>query len=376
MNEKEIAEIRRRFKGERINIGFIRGCYVNDEGEIVTDFSQQLLSMTAEETDEILAIMKKTLSGGIGSNLIDIKFTNEQVTSSPEHKLLMTLRNSSLKDDAAVSEFFKKVSSTVKLDSSYLILLANDRYDVFKYNKSGDREEDSSEIFSYIICSICPIKLTRPALSFKALENAFQNIGTNTVVAPSQLGFMFPAFDDRTANIYNALYYTKDTWGKHNDFIEAVFGTRRPMPARIQQATFTSILKDTIAEDCNLEVVQAVHDQINEIVLEGKEHREEEPPTVNKDTLKVVLKTCGVKEEKVEAFSSEYDKSFGENAEITPQNIINPKTFEVTTPDVTIKVNPERNDLVSTKIIGGRKYIMILADEGVEVNGIDINISE
>ena len=375
MNEKEIREIRRRFKGERINFGFIRGCYVNDEGEIITDFSQQLLQMTTEETDEILGIMKKTLSGSIGSNLINIEFSNEQVMNSPEHKLLMTLRDSALKDDAAVNEFFKKVSETVRLDGSYLILLANDRYDVFKYSKDGEKEEDSSEVFSYIICSICPIKLTRPALSFKALENAFQNIGTNTVVAPSQLGFVFPAFDDRTANIYNALYYTKDTWGKHNDFLEAVFGTKKPMPARIQQATFTSILKDTIEDECNLEVVQAVHDQISEIVLEAKQNHEDEPPTVNKDTLKVVLKTCGVKEEKVEKFSEEYDKSFGEDTEITPQNIINPKTFEVTTPDVTIKVNPERNDLVSTKVIDGKKYIMILADEGVEVNGIDINIS-
>ena len=376
MNTKEIAEIRRRFKGEKINIGFIRGCYVNEEGEIITDFSQQLLQMSDDETNEILAIIKKTLSGNLGVNLIDINFTNEQVMSSPEHKLLMTLRDSGLKDDAAVGEFFKKVSESVKLDSSYLILLANDRYDVFKYREDGKREEDSSEVFSYIICSICPIKLTRPALSFKALENAFQNIGTNTVVAPSQLGFMFPAFDDRTANIYNALYYTKDTWGKHNDFLGAIFHVEKPMAPRIQQATFTSILKDTIGEECNLEVVQAVHDQINDIILENKESRENEPPTVNKDTLKVVLKTCGVEEEKVEAFSNEYDQSFGANTEITPSNIMNPKSFEVTTPDVTIKVNPERNDLISTKVINGRKYIMILADEGVEVNGIDINISE
>ena len=113
-----------------------------------------------------------------------------------------------------------------------------------------------------------------------------------------------------------------------------------------------------------------------DLILENKESRENEPPTVNKDTLKVVLKTCGVEEEKVEAFSNEYDQSFGANTEITPSNIMNPKSFKVTTPDVTIKVNPERNDLISTKVINGRKYIMILADEGVEVNGIDINISE
>ena len=43
---------------------------------------------------------------------------------------------------------------------------------------------------------------------------------------------------------------------------------------------------------------------------------------------------------------------------------------------MTIKVNPERSDLIETRVIGGVKYILICADESVEVNGVSINIKE
>ena len=53
----------------------------------------------------------------------------------------------------------------------------------------------------------------------------------------------------------------------------------------------------------------------------------------------------------------------------------NSKQFEVCTPDVTIRVNPERSDLLETRVIDGKKYILIRAEEGVEVNGVQIHIS-
>ena len=72
MNEKEIAEIRRRFRPDKSNIERIRGCYVNDQREIVSEFSQSLGLMPQQESEELLAILKKTLSGTVGKNLINI----------------------------------------------------------------------------------------------------------------------------------------------------------------------------------------------------------------------------------------------------------------------------------------------------------------
>ncbi|HEX2937803.1 MAG TPA: DUF4317 domain-containing protein [Ruminiclostridium sp.] len=375
MNEKEIAEIRRRFRPDKGNIAQIRGCYVNDQREIISEFNQSLFSMPREESEELLAILKKTLSGTIGKNLIDIEFETKQVLEGEEHKLLMALKNSDLNDDDAVKEFYAHIIQTLNLEGNYLIVLAIDKYDVPCYTKDGNKQDDSSEVFTYFLCSICPVKLTKPALGYYAYENTFRNITADWAVSAPELGFMFPAFDDRSANIYNALYYSRDTAQNHQEFVDTVFKCEVPMPADAQKEAFQSILGDAIADDCSFEVVQAVHEQLSGMIEEHKANKDEEPLVISKKTVKGVLESCGVSESHMAAFEEKYDSEFGVGTEISPRNIIDSKQFEVRTPDVTIRVNPERSDLVETRIINGTKYIVIRADEGVEVNGIQISIS-
>ena len=52
------------------------------------------------------------------------------------------------------------------------------------------------------------------------------------------------------------------------------------------------------------------------------------------------------------------------------------RKFEVTTPDVTIRVNPACSDLIETRVIDGVRYILIRADDGVAVNGVPIRIED
>ena len=375
MNEKEIAEIRRRFRPDKSNISRIRGCYVNNQREIVSEFNQSLALMPQQESEELLAILKKTLSGTVGKNLIDIEFSTQQVLEGEEHKLLMALRNSSLDDNNAVQEFYKRIIQTLNLEGNYLILLAFDKYDVPCYTKDGEKQDDSSEVFSYFLCSICPVKLTNPVLGYYVSENAFRNITADWIVSAPTLGFLFPAFNDRSANIYNAVYYSHDIAENHKEFVDTVFKSEIPMPAAVQKETFQSILGDAIAEDCNFDVVQMVHEQLSEMIEEHKANKEEAPLVISKKTVKGVLESCGVSESRVTAFDEKYDTEFGVDTEISPRNIIDTKQFEVCTPDVTIRVNPERSDLVETRIIDGTKYILIRAEEGVEVNGVTIHIS-
>jgi hypothetical protein len=375
MNEKEIAEIRRRFRPEKSNITRTRGCYVNDQREIVSEFSQPLGLMPQEESEELLAILKKTLSGAIGKNLIDIEFATQQVLEGEEHKLLMALKDSSLENDDAVREFYGRVIQTLDMEGHYLILLAYDQYDVPYYTKDGEKQEDSSEVFSYFLCSVCPVKLTKPALGYYVSENSFRNIRTDWVVSAPELGFLFPAFNDRSANIYNALYYSRNIAESHTEFVDTVFKSEIPMPAAAQKETFQAVLEETVAEDCSFDVVQAVQGQLSEMIEEHKNNKEEEPLVVSKKTVKGILESCGVSEDRVTAFEEKFDMEFGADTEISPRNLIDTKQLEVRTPDVTIRVNPERNDLVETRIIDGTKYILIRADEGVEVNGVNIHIS-
>ena len=369
MNEKEISEIRRRFRPDRSGISHIRGCYVNENREIVSQFDQSLGLMSQEESEKLLAILRRTLSGTLGKNLADITFSTQQVVDSEEHRLLMALRGSSLADEEAVQALFQRVISSLTLEGNYLILLAHDTYDVPYRAKDGERMDDASDqVFSYILCSICPVKQTKPALSYHVRENEFHNRRADWLVSPPELGFLFPAFDDRSTNLYNALYYTRDSGENHPELVEAVFRREAPMPAAAQKETFQTLLSDTLADECSCEVVQAVHDQLCELVEEHRERKEAEPLTLSKGAVKCVLKSCGVSDSHVEEFALRYDDAFGADMALSPRNLVE-KQIEVCTPDVVIKVSPERSDLVDTRVIDGVKYILIRAeDEGEQMS--------
>jgi len=374
MNEKEIGELRRRITPDKTSINRIRGALVSETGEILSTFNSTLGLLSERESEELLSIIKKTLSGAHGRNLIDIDFSTQQVLAGEEHKLLSELRSSSLENDEAANELYKKIIESIQIEGSYLILLASDRYDVFAYGSDGKKNEDSATVFSYFLCSVCPIKLTKPALSFYA--NEFHSIGASSVIASPELGFMFPAFDDRTANIYGALLYTKDTYNSQQEFIDKLFKSEVPMPAGIQKETFDSILGKTIAEECDMEVVCAVHERICTMMEDHKAAKEPEPLMISKSHVKSVLSDCGVAEEKITAFDERFDESFGKYAEFPLKNIINTKKLEVKTPDVVINVNPERPYLIKTEVINGTKYIMIRAEDDVTVNGVNIKITD
>ena len=198
MNEKEIAEIRRRFRPDKTNISKIRGCYVNESHEIISEFYESLGLLAPEQTEDILSRLKKTLSGTVGKNLVDMEFSTQQVLESEEHKLLSTLRKTSLSDDATVKEFYEKVRTSLTIEGAYLILLASDTYDVPSYSKDGEEKEDSTVMFSYFVCAICPVKLTKPALGYHAHENKFCNIRSDWSVNAFYHIFLFVSMSGKT----------------------------------------------------------------------------------------------------------------------------------------------------------------------------------
>ena len=227
------------------------------------------------------------------------------------------------------------------------------------------------------MCSICPIKLTKPALSYYSHENKFHSVMSNSVVCAPELGFMYPVFDDRTANIYGTLMYTRNTADSRDAFADNVFDCTVPMPAARQKETFENIVGETVAGDCDFNTVQAIHDELCGMIAEYEEKMadfEIKDAKLSGKQVKTVLASCGVAEDKLAAFERKYEEEFGENAEVRPQNLVDVKQFEVRTPDIVIKVSPDRSDLIKTQIIDGKKYIMIRAEDNVEVNGVPIKI--
>ena len=374
MNEKETGEIRRRIKLGKCAVNYIYGCFVNEKKEVVSSFRQSLGLMDNDDADNLLSIIRKTLSGTLGKNLIDLPYKNQQVVDSDEHRLMSALRTQAPESEEAINIFFNATASTLAMGNNYLILLIQDSYDVPQYGSDESRIEDSSSVYNYCLCAVCPVKQSKQALGFVAHENAFKTLAANQLISPPEIGFLFPTFDDRTANIYDILYYTKNTADNHPEFIENILRTEVPMPAEEQKEVFNSIIEETLSEDCNLEVAVNVRDVLCEKIEEHKQQKDEDPTVITKKSVSNILTNCGVNEERVKSFEDKFDESFGENAELSPQNFVNTKELSVSTPDVSIKINSDRSDLLETRVIDGKKYIMIRAESNVEVNGITVII--
>ena len=378
MTKKELAEIKRRFTLDHNNITCIRGCYINSKGEVISSFTRSLVGMAQEEAEKYLSIFKRVLSGEQEQALHTIDFSPEQVISSEQHKLLMALRKCALKDEDIVSAFFDEARCALQPEENqhFLILLMHDGYDV-PYRGKDDTVsvEMSAEVFHYVLCAVCPVKMTKPALIYNAGNNDFCNREADWAVSMPEMGFMFPAFEERAANIYNAVYYTKDLADSHESFAEAVFGAPPPVPAKAQQDSFQGVLQSSLGDECSYEVLNAVHEQAMEKIQEQKaDHRAQAPAKMDKNEVGAVLRDCGVTEEKRAAFEEAFDREFGVAASVNAAAVSSPKQFQVKTPDVVIKVSPDRSDLLETRVIDGHPYILIRAEEGVEVNGVNVNI--
>lgn len=376
MNLKEVSELRRRFRPEKSAVSRVYGCYVNGSSrEIISYLDESLGNMPLEEAEKYLSLLKKSLSGALGKNLIDVVFSTAQVMDSDEHRLLSALRESELKDGEIRETFYRAVIDALDMgDNNYLILLAHDAYDVPHRGKDGEADPGrSEEVFSYILCSVCPVKNCKMELGYFPGENEFHSCAAGQVVSAPELGFLFPAFDSRAANIYNALFYSRKADQIHQEFLDAVFRTEPPMSAAEQKEAFEEALSGALEEAYNLEVAQAVHGRLLEKIEAHKEDKEAEPLALSAGEIGGILRDCGVAEEKAEAFRSRCGEAFG-GAALNPENLIDVKRFDVKTEHAAISIDPAYSYLVETRIIDGRKYLLIPAGEGVEVNGLSVGL--
>ena len=392
MNQRDIAEIRRRLNPDKRYPTVIRGCYVDHAGQVISTFAQPIYHLPQEENEKYMTLFKKVLSGTQGQNLLTVEFTAAQAMEGAEHKILSDMRESGLTDEEAVNAFYERAIDYIRAAgsaeaqsvndaqtaSNYLILLLHDGYDIVYKDQNGEADnEQSTDVFSYILGCVCPVKQTKPALTYFVEDSGFHARLSDWAVGNPELGFMFPAYEERSANIYCAMYYTRDAGDPHEMFMQSVFGMQeQPMPAKAQTETFQTVLQESLDDECSMEVLQAVHETMRTMIEEQKADKTAELPTISKREVSNLLESCGVSEEHVQAFEERYDEEFGPAMDLSAQNIVNAKKFELKTPDVIVRINPDRSDLVETRVINGSRYILIRADEGVEVNGVNICIRQ
>lgn len=372
MNKKEIAEIKKQFSPANCAITRICGCYVDGEKTIKTKSKDAFLSLPEEEMFKYFDLFKKTLSGGIGKNLMDMEFPLEQETSGGTQEFLLRLRDSKLQDDSLLDEFYQKIIDFYNYGENYYIILIHANYDVPGKSSDGEEMFDASdEVYEFLLCSICPVKLSKAGLCYNSETNHIEDRIRDWIVEMPDIGFLFPAFNDRSTDIHSLLYYSKNAKEFQDDLIDNVLGCHVPMPAGDQKSTFQYLVSDTLGDSCNFDTVKTLHENLTEMIEEHKDAPE--PLRLDKTDVKKLLERSGAREENLEQFDREFEAAAGDTPSLLASNVANTRTFEVKTPDVVIKVNPDRTDLVETKLIDGIPYLVIQLSDSVEVNGIPVS---
>ena len=373
MNKSEVNEIKKQLAPDTVTIDRICGCYVNYEKKKLFTSKNAFGAIPDEEMYKYLDVFRHALSGTRGKNLIDLEFPMEQEREGGTQHFLLSLRDSALQDDVLLDMFYDKVIESYQCAENYYIILVHAVYDVPGVASDRTVMEDASEnIYEYILCAICPVVLSKAALGYNEKKNLIEDRFRDWVVDLPVKGFLFPAFLDRTADIHNMLYYTKKPEDIQPEMVSELFGATEPMSAPDQRDGFRDVVQRTVGEDGKLETVQNIHENLNRML---EEHTDPEAPlTLDKKGVKRLLEESGVGKEKLGQFNKHFDESFHrDDYPLLASNIANTSRFELKTPDVRVIVNPERADLVETRMIDGKKCLVIRIEDRVEVNGIEVH---
>lgn len=372
MNKKETLEIRKLFTQESSCLSRICGCYVDFNKEKVCSFQDAFLSLPKDEALKYYDLFKSTLSGTIGKQLLNMEFPTNQEFQGGTQEFLLQLRNSELKDDALNQAFYDKVIQAFDYAENYYIILIYGAYDVPGRSTDGAEMYDASEeVYPFLLCSICPVNRSKGGLSYLSESNCIGERVRDWIVEAPMKGFLFPAFNDRSADIHNVLYYTKNPEDSHPELIEQVLGSVTPMSPVNQKETFQSILMNTLGEDADYEVVSNIHENLNEMIAETKNNPD--PLTLSKHEVKNLLEISGVPSQELQDFDHTYEEIAGPKTALVASNLTNTKKLSIETPDIIIKVNSDRTDLIQTQYINGRQCFVITVDDHVEINGMSVS---
>lgn len=371
MFKTEINEIKKLFTLKKCSITRICGCYVDGEKNIKTQMKEAFLSLPEEETFKYFNIFKQTLSGTLGKNLLNLEFPLDAENPGGPQEFLLKLRDSRLQDDALLEEFYNKIIGSYYFPENYYIILIHVAYDIPGRARDGSEMFDASEdVYEYLLCSLCPVKLSKPGLFYNMEHNQIENRIRDWVVEPPVKGFLFPAFNDRNSDIHGMLYFSKMAEELQPDFIEEMFGCTLPLTAKSQKESFNTLIADTLGEEADYETVRSIHEHLTEMVEETKDSPD--PLVLTQPDVKRLFELSGVPEEKMETFDRAFEAAAGEKTSLLASNIASERKFNIETPDVVIKVNPERTDLIETRIIDGKQCLVITVNDHIEVNGVNV----
>ncbi|MBS5883610.1 MAG: DUF4317 domain-containing protein [Clostridium sp.] len=332
MRKKDILELKRRLKKDHCTFTKMCGCYVNGEKHVILKFRETFLNLDEDEYFKYLEIAKKVLSGTIGNNILELNFpTNEDLVNERQISL-MQLKNSQLRDDTLLDNFYDSIIDNYDYTGNFLILIFHDAYDVITKTKDNAKIDESEEVYEYVLCAICPVSLSEPGLRYFEEDNKIKARIRDWVVEAPTNGFVFPAFIDRSSDVNSIMYYTKNAKDTHPELMENALGCYSKQTATIQKETFQSIIKDTFSADEKKaeKIFMEVQENLNNMLDEYNaiyDDTDAEPISLTKDDIQNLLIESGVPEELTTKIEKSYVDTFADELPLV-ENLIDAKTLK------------------------------------------------
>lgn len=407
LNKKDVMELKKRFKKETCSIDRLAGCYVDAGKNKAIKFNESFLNMDDEEFYKYLEIAKKTLTGTLGNNILELDFPLEEEATGGKQHFLYALRNDGLCSEDLLDRLYDLIIDGYNYVGNYLILVFHDTYDIITKTSDNMKLDESEEVYEYLLVSICPVVLSKAGLGVREDENRIGARIRDWVVGVPDLGFLFPAFDNRSADIHKVDYFIRDAKDSHSEVISDVLGCAPRMTATEQRNTFSAIVKRAFLNDTENgnEALINIQESFNALINTGEELTENEINSIilTPETIDEILVENNIEGEKARVIKEVTLDEFMEELPLV-SNLIDNKALaanererekkelvkevaslknkvseleEATSSsesgDVSIFVYPERAEKIHTEIIDDKKYILIPVDDNstVKVNGVD-----
>ena len=406
MNKKDIHELKRRFTKHGCTFTRMCGCYVDGEHNKVIHIAETFLNLEEEDFFKYLDIAKKVFSGTVGNNVLNLEFPLEEEKPGGKQQFLMGLRESKLKNEELLDAFYDMVIENYGYAGNYLILIFHDVYDVMKKTKDNLDLDESEEVYEYLLCAICPVTLTKPALGYREDENCIRSRIRDWVVGMPDTGFVFPAFTERSTDIHSLMFYTRDVKKPHAELMEGGLGCGVRLTMAEKKITFETIVKDVIGDGDNKSEIlyMDIQDNLNERVCQymdrtaDEENAADTPPLIlTTREVSEVLMESGLTEDQTAAIEKNYEETFGDDlpeagnlvdAKLVEANARRKDRLELVTQvknlkeqleesrsqkameepleengEILLNVGEEKKEQISVQMIDGKKCLVIPVEE-------------
>ena len=371
MDKKGIAEVKKCFKKEDCRIDRMVSCFVNEEGEVISRFSDSFYALEDKELFKYCELFKQSLSGKLGRNLYTLAFPLEEEKEGGKQQELYQLLQSELREEALYDAFFEKIRKDYPIPGKHLLLLAHGVYDVPKKTTDGLVLEDASEnVYSFLLFALCPVSLLKEGLCFDKQSDSFISRSEDFVVQKPEISFLYPAFHDRGSDIHELLYRCKKREDSLDSLPETLFGTPLPMGEKQQKNCFSKLVEEILQEDCTFENVRLLQEELAE--LQNKENEEEREQSLPKNQVKALLEKAGATEEQLLNFSSLYEEELGEKNESLFLENLADSTLRLDSDNVHLRIKNEVSAILESRIIDGKEYLLLPISDNLECNGISI----